>query len=181
VCGKGAEAAAVTALARYTLRTAAARRRSPAAILRWVGEAMLHQDAAHGRFCTIACAHVDLVRTPARVTVACGGHPLPVLRRARGEVVELGAAGTLLGLARDPVLQERTAELQPGDTLVLYTDGLTEAQAPQTVWGPSELAAVVAAAPAEPAALVDALVAAALAPGVTLRDDLAVLALRMRP
>ena len=46
VCGKGAEAAAVTALARYTLRTAAARRRSPAAILRWVGEAMLDQDAA---------------------------------------------------------------------------------------------------------------------------------------
>ena len=78
VCGKGAEAAAVTALARYTLRTAAARRRSPAAILRWVGEAMLHQDAAGGRFCTIACAHVDLTRSPARVTVSCGGHPLPV-------------------------------------------------------------------------------------------------------
>ena len=84
VCGKGAEAAAVTALARYTLRTAAARRRSPAAILRWVGEAMLDQDAAGGRFCTIACAHVDLARSPARVTVSCGGHPLPVLRRADG-------------------------------------------------------------------------------------------------
>ena len=84
VCGKGAEAAAVTALARYTLRTAAARRRSPAAILRWVGEAMLDQDAAGGRFCTIACAHLDLARTPARVTVSCGGHPLPVLRRADG-------------------------------------------------------------------------------------------------
>ena len=66
VCGKGAEAAAVTALARYTLRTAAARRRSPAAILRWVGDAMLHQDAAGGRFCTIACAHLDLTREPAR-------------------------------------------------------------------------------------------------------------------
>ena len=64
----------MTALARYTLRTAAARRRSPAAILRWVGEAMLDQDAAGGRFCTIACAHVDLARSPARLTV--------VLRRA---------------------------------------------------------------------------------------------------
>ena len=83
VCGKGAEAAAVTALARYTLRTAAVRRRSPAAILRWVGEAMLDQDAAGGRFCTIACAHIDLTRTPARITVACGGHPLPVAA-ARG-------------------------------------------------------------------------------------------------
>ena len=66
VCGKGAEAAAVTALARYTLRTAAARRRSPAAILRWVGEAMLDQDAAGGRFCTIACAHLDARALAAR-------------------------------------------------------------------------------------------------------------------
>ena len=66
VCGKGAEAAAVTALARYTLRTAAARRRSPAAILRWVGDAMLHQDAAGGRFCTIACAHLDFSRARRR-------------------------------------------------------------------------------------------------------------------
>ena len=48
VCGKGAEAAAVTALARYTLRTAAARRRSPAAILRWVGEAMLTRTRQAG-------------------------------------------------------------------------------------------------------------------------------------
>ena len=48
VSGKGAEAAAVTALARYTLRTAAARRRSPAEILRWVDEAMVGQDASAG-------------------------------------------------------------------------------------------------------------------------------------
>ena len=93
VSGKGAEAAAVTALARYTLRTAAARRRSPAAILRWVDEAMVDQDAARGRYCTIACAHVDLARSPARLTVACGGHPLPVLRRADGEVEQVGAYG----------------------------------------------------------------------------------------
>jgi PAS domain S-box-containing protein len=180
VCGKGAEAAAVTALARYTLRTAAARRRSPAAILRWVGDAMLSQETGRGRFCTIACAHVDLLRSPARVTVACGGHPLPVLRRASGRVEEIGAPGTLLGLALEPSLQDRTAELRRGDTLVLYTDGLTEARAPLDMWGPEELAAAVAAAPAEsPGALVDGLVAAALAPGARLRDDLAVLALRL--
>jgi hypothetical protein len=179
VCGKGAEAAAVTALARYTLRTAAARRRSPAAILRWVGEAMLHQDAARGRFCTIACAHLDLPRS--RVTVACGGHPLPVLRRAGGRVMEVGVPGTLLGLAPDPELQDRTVELRAGDTLVLYTDGLTEARAPRSLWGPDELAAAVATAPdGSPEALVDALVAAALPPGERPRDDLAVLALRLR-
>jgi PAS domain S-box-containing protein len=180
VCGKGAEAAAVTALARYTLRSAAARRRSPAALLRWVGDAMLNQDGGRGRFCTIACAHVDLLRTPARVTVACGGHPLPLVRRAGGRVDELGVPGTLLGLALTRSLQDRTGELHPGDTLLLYTDGLTDARAPQVMWGPRELAAAVAAAPADsPAALVDALVAAALPEGATPRDDLAVLALRL--
>ncbi len=182
VCGKGAEAAAVTALARYTLRSAAARRRSPAALLRWVGDAMLHQDAARGRFCTIACAHVDLLRTPVRVTVACGGHPLPLVRRADARVDELGAPGTLLGLALAPTLQDRTSELHPGDTLVLYTDGLTEARAPYAVWGSEELSAAVAAAPAAPpAALVEALVAAALPDGAAPRDDVAVLALRLAP
>ena len=57
VCGKGAEAAAVTALARYTIRAAAVRRRSPAAILRWLSDAMIHQSGGNGRFCTIACQH----------------------------------------------------------------------------------------------------------------------------
>ena len=92
VCGKGAEAAAVTALARYTIRTAAVRRRSPAAILRWLNDAMCRQDL-DGRFCTIACVHLDTSRPAIRVTVACGGHPPALLRRADGEVEELGAAG----------------------------------------------------------------------------------------
>jgi len=182
VCGKGAEAAAVTALARYALRTAAAHRRSPAAILRWVGEAMLHQEAARGRFCTIACAHVDTHRSPPRVTVACGGHPLPVLRRANGRVQPLGAPGTLLGLLPDPDLQERTAELRPGDTVLLYTDGLTEAAAPEEMWDFEDLARAIRAAPSDSAAaLVEGLASAALSARPARRDDLALLALRMNP
>ena len=92
VCGKGAEAAAVTALARYTIRTAAVRRRSPAAILRWLNDAMLRQDR-DGRFCTIACVHIDTSRPRIRLAVACGGHPPALLRRAGGEVEDLGAPG----------------------------------------------------------------------------------------
>ena len=180
VCGKGAEAAAVTALARYTLRTAAARRRSPAAILRWVGEAMLDQDAARGRFCTIACAHIDLTRTPARVTVSSGGHPLPVLRRADGSVETVGTHGTLLGMLPDPELQDRSTDLRAGDTLVLYTDGLTEARAPHSMWGYEELSAAVRAATMDgPVGLVDSLVASALGNRIVPRDDLAVLALKL--
>jgi serine phosphatase RsbU (regulator of sigma subunit) len=140
---------------------------------------MLHQDSAGGRFCTIACAHLDLGCTPGRVTVSCGGHPLPVLRRASGEAELLGAPGTLLGLAPDPELQERSAELRSGDALVLYTDGLTEARAPSGMWGDAELIAAVRAAPSGPEGLVESLVATAIGGRSATRDDLAVLALRL--
>jgi PAS domain S-box-containing protein len=175
VCGKGAEAAAVTALARYTIRAAAVRRRSPSAILRWLSDAMLQQAAEEdGRFCTIACAHVDVSRSPARVTIACGGHPLPMVVRSDGTTEQLGVPGTLLGLVASPDLQDRTAELHGGDTLVLYTDGLTEAGAPARVWAPEELEATGGSA----AATVDHLLAAAVDPVAHARDDVAVLALR---
>jgi PAS domain S-box-containing protein len=179
VCGKGAEAAAVTALARYTIRATAVRRRSPSANLRWLSDAMVQQGDGGGRFCTIACAHLDLARSPARVTVACGGHPLPLVVRADGTVEELGVPGTLLGLLPHPDLEDRSTELRSGDTLVLYTDGLTEAGAPERVWSPAELArAATAAAGRSAAEVVDHLVEAALGGLPTPRDDVAVLALR---
>jgi PAS domain S-box-containing protein len=179
VCGKGAEAAAVTALARYTIRAAAVRRRSPSAILRWLSDAMVQQADDSGRFCTIACAHLDLSRSPARVTVACGGHPLPLVVRADGTTEELGVPGTLLGLVEHPELQDRAADLYRGDTLVLYTDGLTEAGAPEQVWAPEELAdAAAAVAGASPSATIDHLLATTVDPVPTARDDVAVLALR---
>ena len=182
VCGKGAEAAAVTALARYTIRAAAVRRRSPTAILRWLSDAMIQQSGGRGRFCTIACAHLDLTRAPARVTVACGGHPLPLLVRADRSSEEIGVPGTLLGLIPQPDLQDRTAELREGDTLVLYTDGLTEAAAPERVWSPDELAAAARAAAGGPVAdTVDGLVDATIGSLPAVRDDVAVLALRATP
>jgi GAF domain-containing protein len=179
VCGKGAEAAAVTALARYTVRAAAVRRRSPSAILRWLSDAMVQQADDDGRFCTIACAHLDVSRSPARVTIACGGHPLPLMVRADGSTEHVGAPGTLLGLVESPDLQDRTVELHGGDTLVLYTDGLTEAGAPARVWSPEELAeAAQAVAGGPPAATVDHLLSATVDSVPVARDDVAVLALR---
>jgi serine phosphatase RsbU (regulator of sigma subunit) len=180
VQGKGAEAAAVTALARYTIRAAAVRRRSPAAILRWVSEVMLRREEPDDRFCTIACVHLDLTRSPARVTVACGGHPLPLILRAGGAVEPTGVPGTLLGLVERLELEDRSADLRPGDTLVLYTDGLTEARAPIDVWNPEELERAVASLRGrDPQAVADGLLAMAEpeAPGA-LRDDIAIVALR---
>ena len=183
VCGKGAEAAAVTAMARYTIRAAAVRRRSPAAILRLLGEAMMRQETPElvGRFCTIACLHLDLSRSPARATVAVGGHPLPAILRAGGTVEELGTPGTLLGLVERPELHDRAGDLHPGDTIVLYTDGLTEAGAPHDVWGPVELADVLSGAAGGSAQeIVDHAVREALGVQPAPRDDIAVVALRAR-
>ena len=144
VCGKGAEAAAVTALTRYTIRAAAARRHSPAAILRWVNEVMLRESST--RFCTVAIAHLDRSRDGTRLTVAVGGHPAPVIARADGRIEELDAQGTLLGLVDDPNLVDVSTELAPGDTVLLYTDGVTEAAAPHRVWTPEDLIGVAAGA-----------------------------------
>ena len=138
VCGKGAEAAAVTALARYTIHAAAAQSGSPAAILRWVNQAMLREGSS--RFCTIAIAHLDRSVPATRLTVAVGGHPAPIVLRADGSVETAGAGGTLIGLVDDPSLTETTTELAPGDAVLLYTDGVTEAEAPRRVWTPEQLA-----------------------------------------
>jgi PAS domain S-box-containing protein len=179
VCGKGAEAAAVTALARYTIRAAAARRHSPAAILRWVNEVMVSENST--RFCTIAIAHLDRSGDRNELTVAVGGHPAPLLARADGRVEELGNQGTLLGLVDDPKLEDVTTELAPGDTVLLYTDGVTEAGAPHRVWEPEDLIEVAArGAGGDAQRLVDHVAEAALSdlPGPP-RDDVAILALRM--
>jgi serine phosphatase RsbU (regulator of sigma subunit)/PAS domain-containing protein len=181
VCGKGPEAAAVTALARYTIRAAAVRRRSPAAILAWLNDSMCRQDLK-GRFCTIACVHLDTSRPVIRVAVACGGHPPALLRRADGAVEDHGIPGTLLGQVRDVRLADAHAELRAGDALVLYTDGITEARAPEHVLEPEALHRALSAIAADSSeGIVEARTAVALRGESTPpRDDIALLALRAR-
>ena len=179
VCGKGPEAAAMTALVRYTIRAATARRHSPAAILHWVNEVLLGENTT--RFCTVAMAHLDRSGGTAKLTVAVGGHPAPLVVRGDGRVEELAVGGTLLGLADDPTLVDVSAELGQGETILLYTDGVTEAGAPYRVWTPEELADVAAGAgDASAQALVDHVAEAARAGLATQpRDDIAMLALRL--
>jgi PAS domain S-box-containing protein len=142
VCGKGADAAAVTALARYTLRATAVRERSPAEVLRTLNEAMLQQRGDR-RFCTVAYVRVDPTENGMRATVAAGGHPLPIALRAGAEPAEVGRPGTLLGVLEDPDIDDVTIDLDPGDVLLMYTDGVTEARAPKRVWGSNDLAGFV--------------------------------------
>jgi PAS domain S-box-containing protein len=181
VCGKGAEAAAVTALARYTIRAAAARRRSPAKILRWVNDAMLAQGAP--RFCTVAVAHIDRSGAGVQISVALGGHPQPLMLRADGSVEPIGVPGTLLGLVDQVTVEDTTTELTSGDALLLFTDGITEAGAPAQVWTPEDFEdALGRAAGLSAQGIVDHVAVAALAGRDSpFRDDVAMLALRGLP
>jgi serine phosphatase RsbU (regulator of sigma subunit) len=125
VCGKGAEAAALTSFARHTVRTGALRDRRPSVILELLNEGLLRQEL-EGRFCTIAYARVRPAPEGSRVTVSSGGHPLPVVLRADGRVETVGEPGTLLGLFEDVDLVDRPTDLGRGDALVMYTDGVVE-------------------------------------------------------
>jgi serine phosphatase RsbU (regulator of sigma subunit) len=138
VRGKGPGAATVTALARYTVRAAAMREHMPSRILEQLNEAMVRQGA-EDRFCTVAIAALEPVPGGVRTTVSCGGHPMPLVLRADGRVHPVGSPGTLLGLVQDPDLVDDVVELAPGDTLVMYTDGVSEARNEQELFGEERL------------------------------------------
>ena len=145
VCGKGAEAAAVTALARYTMRAAVLHSGSPVDVLSELNAVLLREDLDH-RFCTVLYAALapDPGGAGWLARLASGGHPLPLLLRADGRVEPAGRAGMLLGIVPDLVLEERTVALCAGDSLVLYTDGVTEASPVDGAFGPEALTALLA-------------------------------------
>jgi PAS domain S-box-containing protein len=131
VRGKGAVAASVTALARYTIRAVAMTENGPANILSALNEAMIRQLSDDYQFCTVACALLcpeSEVGGSAELTVARGGHPPPLVLRSGGYVEEIGLPSRALGVFPDPELGEGTSALRAGDAVVLYTDGVTEAR-----------------------------------------------------
>jgi serine phosphatase RsbU (regulator of sigma subunit)/PAS domain-containing protein len=192
VCGKGPEAAAVTALARYTLRATAMTEDVPSRILATLNEAMLRQRTDR-RFSTVLYACLDRRGRGGGTCVrfASGGHPLPLLLRAHGKASEVGTPGTLLGIVSDPELTDDSIDLQPGDAVVLYTDGVTDAGAPELVHEPHHLAAVLDGARSESAdAIAERLLQLALGSGsgngsgdgthaATPRDDIAILVIKV--
>ncbi|OHV36572.1 MULTISPECIES: PP2C family protein-serine/threonine phosphatase [Pseudofrankia] len=134
VCGKGLDAAKVTALARYTIRAAATRQRSPAQVLAHLNDALATQRVDDHRFLTAIYAVLHPPRGDGSVhgSLALGGHEPPLLRRADGGISAVGEPGTALGIVPDPDLTDTRFALRPGDSLLLYTDGVTEARHPHT-------------------------------------------------
>jgi hypothetical protein len=124
VCGHGAEAAAVTALTRHTTRAMARLVSRPSDVLRMVNEELRTSD--HDRFCTALYGRLDPVADGLRLTLACGGHPPPLVRRASGQIEALRPHGPLLGVFPAAEFPDITVDLHPEDTVLLYTDGLIE-------------------------------------------------------
>lgn len=176
VSGKGVEAAALTTFIRHAVRTLAVLAPEPSDVLRGLNQAMM--AGRRDRFCTIVV--LRLLREDDRwlVSLSSGGHPLPLLRRADGTVETVGVPGSLVGVLDSPSLHDVRLELDAGDTVVLYTDGVTEARRGDVQYGEDRLMELVAgsgrAADEVTAALLDDVMT--FQDGVA-RDDIAVLAL----
>lgn len=144
VSGKGVPAALFMAMCRTNIRAAVLSGRSPAEALRRANELILN-DSRSDVFLTAVCAVLE--PQTGRLTYANGGHNRPLLlRAASGEARELTARGIILGQFEEVELDEDQIELTPGDTLVLYTDGVTEAiDAEQQPFGEDRLKAILEA------------------------------------
>jgi PAS domain S-box-containing protein len=182
VCGKGAEAAALTGMVRYTLRAESVHHASPCEVLRLLNEAIMRQ-LGDGRFCTVLHGRATVSDGAARLVLACAGHPPPLVLRAGGQVETVPCGGPLLGVVAAVMHPDVIVTLRPGDALVCFTDGVTEGRGAEGMFGDERLTALLAGcAGLDAAALVDRIVDTAVAfQGGRSQDDLAVLVLRVPP
>ena len=138
VLGKGAGAAAMIGLARHTLRAAAMRERDSMRILSTLNEA-LYRESAQESFCTAVYLAIDVADDLVEVELTCAGHPLPLVLRRNGELESVGRPGTLLGAVPALALEPHRTRLDPGDALVVFTDGVVEARTEDEVFGEHRL------------------------------------------
>ena len=180
VCGKGAEAAALTAMVRYTVRAETLHHASPCKVLGLLNDAILRQ-IADGRFCTALHGRLSVSPGCARFTLASAGHPQPLVLRADGSVETVPCTGPLLGVVPDVVHPDVVVELRAGDTLVCFTDGVTEGRGPSGMYGDARLAELLSGcAGVDAGGIADRIVADTLEfQGGRTQDDLALLVLRV--
>jgi PAS domain S-box-containing protein len=182
VCGKGPRAAGVTALTRHTLRAAAVSGKSPSEMLHVLHQALRRQPTG-ADLCTVCLVAMTRAAERLRLTVALAGHLPPLHIDHAGTATPIGRPGTLLGVIDPIAIHETDAELGPGETLLLYTDGVLEAGRSNRQLGERGLRELCAQAWRLPlAALLERIEHAALerADG-KLRDDIALLAVRLPP
>jgi sigma-B regulation protein RsbU (phosphoserine phosphatase) len=183
VCGKGPMAAKSGALARNTIRAVARRVTRPARILADLNQALLDWPTDDPRFLTAIYASARPLPGGALVRISSAGHPLALVRSADGDVHEFGRPGTLLGVLPDPELHDSQRALRTGDSLVLFSDGVTEARrcTDRELYGDERLRELVAGLGDLPAtAMAETIRLAILAfSGHRLSDDMVVLVMKV--
>jgi serine phosphatase RsbU (regulator of sigma subunit)/PAS domain-containing protein len=181
VCGKGQEAAAMTAAARHAIRAIAHWNPDPADVLAKVNEVILAGDY-EDRFVTVKLAYLRWDGGRVTVELAGSGHPGPAVVRPDGRVDMLSGGGLPLGLFPDAEPERGTLELGPDDLLFFYSDGVTEARSPDMEYFEDRLADELAGAAGHSAAettrMIQGLVASFSADD--LRDDMTILVARVR-
>ncbi|MFD6311566.1 MULTISPECIES: PP2C family protein-serine/threonine phosphatase [Streptomyces] len=186
VCGKGPQAAALTSLTRYTLRAAALHDPDPVSALTTLNKVLHERYAGSGdpRYCTAVFGTIEPDPASRRLTVhlASGGHPPALVLRADGTATYLPTPGGLLvGVLPTAPFTAAATTLGPGDTLLLYTDGITEARTGEdrtSLYGDEALLAFAATqAGRPPHAVIEALGDLLAGFGDGLDDDTALLAI----
>ena len=177
VCGKGPEAAALTALARHTIRATA--RLGPAGAVARVHDAI--RASGESTYCTLCCAELRPTRDGMEVTVTTAGHPEPWIVGAGGSLRRLEVTGPLVGAFDAPSYTAQDLHLERGALLFICSDGLPEARRNGDVFGDHRLGALLSAMAAEsPGSLLERLEQEILSfVQGSPRDDLAMFALRV--
>jgi serine phosphatase RsbU (regulator of sigma subunit) len=181
VCGKGLQAAAMTAAARHAIRAVAHWNPDPADVLAKVNEVIL-AGGYEDRFVTVKLAYLRWEGDRVTAELASSGHPGPVVVRADGRVDVLSGGGLPLGLFPDAEPERETIELGPDDLLFFYSDGVTEARSPDMEYFEDRLADELAGSAGRSAAETTRMVQALVARFAEddLRDDMTILVAKVR-
>jgi serine phosphatase RsbU (regulator of sigma subunit) len=142
VCGKGPAAAALTSLMRHTVRTASLHEPTPTRVLRVLNDGILRRIDAD-RFCTVLYAHIVPADGGHRLRMSAGGHPLPYVIRREGSVEQIGRPGLLLGVFPQIEVYDCDYTIAPGETVVMFTDGVTEHRGDDGMFGEERLIEVL--------------------------------------
>jgi serine phosphatase RsbU (regulator of sigma subunit) len=180
VCGTGPDTAAVTAAARHAIRALAHLDPDPTAVLRGINDIMLTEDFG-GRFVTADAGHLSWRDGRLHLSLSSAGHPGPVLLRPNGRTQVLNGGGLPLGIFPDAEPATQEVDLETGDLVFFYTDGLTSACGPDLVQFEERLTDELAALAGESAAVLVSRVRDVVLElcGGELRDDMTMLALRV--
>jgi PAS domain S-box-containing protein len=180
VCGKGPQAAARTARARYSIRAFSDRR--PAEILVALNEMLTgEQDSLPHPFLTVVVAIASLEADGLTLELVAAGHPAPLLLRADGSTEVLPVRGPMIGVDPDAEYRPVQGALGSGDVMMLYTDGLTDAKAPSRVLTEADVLKLLARCHGLGADELATAIEAAATAGQEHRDDIAVLVVRCKP